>query len=172
MIPPPVREDILRQLHEGHQGIEKTRRLARESVFWPGINGDIEHMCKACPFCQQMQPEQAREPLITHERPSTPWTKLGTDLFELDGVTYLIISDYYSRYPVIRRLTETSSAAVIEATKEVLAMLGTPTEIVSDNGPQFLTAYKNFCEQWVFATRHQVRDTHSPTDSLSDRSDT
>ena len=34
LIPECMRPDILRQLHQGHQGIEKTRMLARESVYW------------------------------------------------------------------------------------------------------------------------------------------
>ena len=160
LIPSVVREDILRQLHEGHQGIDKTRRLARESVFWPRINADIERVCKTCPLCQQMQPEQPREPMKMHEKPSIPWTKLGTDLFEIDGVSYLLIADYYSRYPVVHKLASTRSEDVIQATKETLSMLGTPIEIMSDNGPQFLTAYDNFCEQW--GIRHTTSSTRHP----------
>ena len=151
VIPSTVRDDILRQLHEGHQGIDKTRRLARASVFWPGINRDIERLCKACEHCQQLQPEQAKEPMKMHEKPLHPWSKLGTDLFEIDGVTYLLISDYYSKYPVVTRLQSTSANCVIDATKEALSMLGTPKEIVSDNGPQFLTAYDTFCKDWGIA---------------------
>ena len=35
VIPRNVQEDILAQLHYGHQGIENTRLLAKEHVFWP-----------------------------------------------------------------------------------------------------------------------------------------
>ena len=47
LIPEPLRSDIHAQLHERHQGIEKTRRLACESVFWPRINKDIENIYKS-----------------------------------------------------------------------------------------------------------------------------
>ena len=48
LMPKKLRPDLITQLHSGHQGIEKTRRLARESVYWPRINRDIEQLCKNC----------------------------------------------------------------------------------------------------------------------------
>ena len=33
-----------------------------------------------------------------HEMPSRPWQKLGSDLFELHGKTYILLIDYYSKY--------------------------------------------------------------------------
>ncbi|XP_063055929.1 uncharacterized protein K02A2.6-like [Engraulis encrasicolus] len=44
VIPQSLRPEILRQIHEGHLGIEKCKRRARCSVYWPGINQDIENM--------------------------------------------------------------------------------------------------------------------------------
>ena len=37
VIPSTLQDDILNQLHVGHMGIERTRRLARETVFWPNM---------------------------------------------------------------------------------------------------------------------------------------
>ena len=42
LIPKTVQYDVLQQLHEGHQVMEKTRQLARERVFWTNINKYIE----------------------------------------------------------------------------------------------------------------------------------
>ncbi len=148
LIPEPLRPDVLKQLHSGHQGIEKTRRLARESVYWCRIYKDIETLCKNCEFCQELQPQQPKEPMHMHEKPGMPWTKLGTDLFEIDGKNYLIIADYFSRFPVIKQLRSTTAADIVAATKEAFSMLGVPREIVSDNGPQFLSKYNQFCSEW------------------------
>ena len=46
VIPESLRADILAQLRQSHQGIEKTQLLAREGVYWPNINTDIEHMTR------------------------------------------------------------------------------------------------------------------------------
>ena len=46
-----MRDEILHQFHQAHKGIEKTRRLARESVYWVNINKDLEKMYKSCALC-------------------------------------------------------------------------------------------------------------------------
>ena len=40
-IPEALRQDILLQLHEAHLGIEKTRRLMHDSVYWPNIHIEV-----------------------------------------------------------------------------------------------------------------------------------
>ena len=148
VIPPSMRKDILSQLHMAHQGIEKTRLLARETVFWPRINQHIEETCSSCELCQQMQPKQAREPMQMHEKPAVPWTKIATDLFQIGQQNFLIIGDYFTKYPVVVELKSTTSKAIIEHTKDVISIFGCPRTIMSDNGPQYGQEFKNFCQQW------------------------
>ena len=37
-----LKEQVLNQLHTNHMGIEKTKLLACECVYWPSINADIK----------------------------------------------------------------------------------------------------------------------------------
>ena len=41
VIPASARKDTLMALHDSHQGIERTKRRARQTVWWPGLNSDI-----------------------------------------------------------------------------------------------------------------------------------
>ncbi len=50
-----------------------------------------------------------REPLIVSPLPHYPWQVVGTDLFELKREQYLIVVDYFSRYPEVAKLTLVSS---------------------------------------------------------------
>ena len=83
-----------------------------------------------------------------HEKPGAPWVKLGADLFSVEGKDYLLMADYYSLYPVVKELQSMTASTVISVTKEILSVFGTPREIVSDNGPCFLSQYEEFCSKW------------------------
>ena len=80
-----------------------------------------------------------------HEKPGWPWVKSGTDLFEIGQRNFLIISNYFSRYPIIQELKSITSAAEVT---EILSMLGVPREIVSDNGSQYQGIYNQLCAEW------------------------
>ena len=44
----------------------KTRRLVRESIYWPGFNKDVETLCRKCAKCQQLQQSNPKEPVTKH----------------------------------------------------------------------------------------------------------
>ena len=112
VLPVGLRRDILQQLHEGHLEIEKTRRLMRESVYWPNIHRDIAKMVKSCAACQENQTEHRQQPLVAHDVPSTRWTKVASDMFESKGDNYLIITDYQSKFHVVQKTTSTTSNTI------------------------------------------------------------
>lgn len=149
IIPQILREDVLRQLHVSHQGIEKTRLFAKECAYWPNINRDIEDLVKTCDPCQEFARANTKEPLMPHEVPDGPWKKLGTDLFELEGRSYLLIADYFSKYPVVIPMTKTTSEAVADETEKILAMFGRPDNMFSDNGPQYVgQPFQDLMQRW------------------------
>lgn len=78
--PESMRQDILHQLHAGHQGIEKTRFLARQMIYWLNMNRHIDDLVQRCSQCQKHMPDQTRETLIPHEIPVTPWTNIAMDV--------------------------------------------------------------------------------------------
>ena len=38
VIPPSMRKEMLERIHQGHMGIEKSKRRARDTLYWPGMN--------------------------------------------------------------------------------------------------------------------------------------
>ena len=53
IVPNQCRDELLEKLHEGHFGIDRTKLRVRDSIFWPGINKDIEILVKTCNTCQK-----------------------------------------------------------------------------------------------------------------------
>jgi len=72
LIPSSLRQDILARLHTGHQGITKCRKRASQSVWWPGLSKQVEHLVSTCvEYCRHKQ--QNAEPLQPAVFPQLPW---------------------------------------------------------------------------------------------------
>ena len=109
VIPRTQQQVILKQLHTAHLGKEKTHLLAKETVYWSTMYKDIDRTVESCTICLEHQRAQQAEPLMQHEIPQRPWSVVGTDLFEQNGKQFLLIADYYSKYPVVKPLQKSGT---------------------------------------------------------------
>ena len=148
------------KIHQGHQGIQRCRARARKAVWWLHISNHIKHMIQSCPECVQHS-TPPREPMISSTLPNYPWQKVGSDLFHLNGVTYLLVVDYYSRYPEITKLRSTTFENIIKALHLIFSRLGIPEVLISDNGPQYASGMmKNFSP--ISGFEHVTSSPHYP----------
>ena len=136
VVPKPLQQETLEKIHSGHLGIEKCKRRTATSVWWPGVMQRIAQLVQNCRICAK-ESRQGKEPLMMSELPKYPWQVVGTDLFEFNKSNYLLIVDYFSRYPEVIQLTSTTSASVISGLKSVFSRHGIPEIVRSDNGPQY-----------------------------------
>lgn len=152
VVPTNMRAEMRRILHQAHLGIEKTKSNARQSLFWPNMNKEIEDMIKNCDSCQRYSNRQSSKPEIWHDIPDQPWHKVGTDLFRLRGKDYLMVVDYHSKFFVFGHLTDTTASTVITCTKHIFSSHNIPKQVICDNGPQFKSQqYKEFATKWDFS---------------------
>ncbi|UYV81392.1 hypothetical protein LAZ67_20001039, partial [Cordylochernes scorpioides] len=151
VIPESMKLEILDKLHAGHFGITKTRLRARETVWWPGISEEIAETVRKCSVCIQ-EAVSKHEPLIPTNFPTRPWQKIGMDLFKFENKWYLVVIDYYSRFPEVVQLDRLTANVVVRSCKSIFARYGTPETVVSDNGTQFGAAreFANFARQYGF----------------------
>ena len=96
VVPKVLQADVLERLHNAHQGMDRTKRRARQSCYWPGMNSEIENMVSKCRECLKYKPSKVKEELQPRPVPTQPWQKVGSDLFEIKRRNFVIITDYYS----------------------------------------------------------------------------
>lgn len=147
-------------IHQGHNGITRCKSRARQSIYWPGMNSEIDDFVSRCPQCLTHRNQQQKETLIQHNVPEVAWTKVSSDLFTLYGHNY-VITDYTSKYIEFERLTDKSSLSVINKIKKIFARHGIPKELYTDNGPEYTAqSFKVFAKGWDF--RHVTSSPHFP----------
>ena len=163
IIPQTEQNATLAVLHMGHYATDKMNFRARETVYWPGITDDIKITYQKCTICAKHARTIQKETLQPTETPANAWDKLGLDVFQLNGIHYLLTVDYFSCFPVLRRLHSLHSQSVITALKQIFTELGIPKTIVSDGETQFTAQeFKDFTSEWQI--EHSVT---SPTNAQS-----
>ena len=101
VIPASMRRDMLDRLHEGHLSMDKCKRRARQCIYWPNMNNQIEQKIRQYGECSKLLQSKPAEPLLPHVCPAKPWQKVGSDLFHWAGKMYVIIVDYFSLWPEV-----------------------------------------------------------------------
>ena len=98
--PESQRDDILEKIHQAHQGVAKCQLQAKACVLWLNINKDIEAKVQKCEICQESQNTQTKE-TVDHMKflLGHTWQVVGTDLFTWNEDEYLLMWDYYSKFP-------------------------------------------------------------------------
>uniref|UniRef100_A0A1B0CZ21 RNA-directed DNA polymerase n=1 Tax=Phlebotomus papatasi TaxID=29031 RepID=A0A1B0CZ21_PHLPP len=152
VIPESERKSFLKLFHHGHCGIQATLRRARDAVFWPGMTKDITEMIESCQVCQQTQRKPQKETVLMKPVPELPFQLVAMDLFAFKGRDYIILADSFSGYFDFKKLSSTTSRAIIDFCKEKFAEHGIPQEVHSDGGPQFTSReFRQFSRDWGFA---------------------
>lgn len=146
VIPSALKENVLKLLHDGHWGIVKMKRLARQHCWWGAMDKDIEEIAAKCEICKVHGASPTQE-FSNWPDAIRPWQRVHIDFAgPIFGGMWLICVDAYSQYPFVCQMTSTTSSATISLLSVIFSMEGLPETLVSDNGPQ-LTAeeFKQFC---------------------------
>ena len=161
LIPETLKQKYLKQIHQGHQGIEACRSRAREFVFWVNINSDLKEMVEKCDICQSQQNSTTSVQKYVSEVPPHPWHTLGSDLFYFQRIDFLVIVDYFSKYLIVRKIPNSTSSAVIKELGLIFSEFGNPLVFRSDNGPCYSSQeFKFFMQNWL--VEHRTSSPHYP----------
>ena len=161
VVPASQRQEVIQKLHESHMGLTKCLEFAKQTVFWPGLRGDLKRLVESCHVCQQNRPNQRHEPLKPTELPSRPWSKVGADFCKHKGNNFLVVVDYYSRWIEIKPVKSMTSSSIILRFKQIFSMHGIPDVVVTDNGPPFNSRdFAQYAKEYGF--EHHTSSPHFP----------
>ena len=97
VIPKSLQKVMVRIAHQGHQGIVKTKRLARKHIWFPRMDQLLEIAVKDCKDCRANTKSVKINPIKSTEMPLGPWRKLAIDYYgPMWGKYVLVLIDYFS----------------------------------------------------------------------------
>nr|XP_037289927.1 uncharacterized protein K02A2.6-like [Rhipicephalus microplus] len=141
VVPSAAAGSLLRLLHETHPGMAAMKNLARYIFWYPGLDADIERMVRECERCAQtstMPPAQVPAPWPETGR---KWSRVHIDYAgPVEGHMLLVVVDAETKWLEAISKRSTTSEATVEALRPIFARFGLPHTLVSDNGPQFVSA--------------------------------
>ena len=73
----------------------------------------------------------AREKKLPHEVPAILWEVVGADVFMVNNETLLFIVDYYSKFPVVKKVESMLVEDLTWVTKVIFAKFSLPEKFVS-----------------------------------------
>ena len=165
IIPKPGREQILDVLHEGHPGISKMKALARNYVWWPKIDADVEAKVKQCNQCQLRHPSPPVAPMHPWYWLELPWQRIHLDYAgPFMGKMFLIVIDAHSKWMEVEIVNSATAQTTIEHLRAMFARFGLPEVVVTDNGMCFTSSeFQEFAQVERNNIRHLRTTTYHPS---------
>ena len=150
VVPRSLRHQVLENLHASHQGLVHTKRRARQVVYWPGMNAEIDKMIRQCEVCRTHVPSQPKEPLLNDRIATLPFESVSADLFNCQGFEYLVYADRLTGWICLAKVGRTASSPdVIRHIRRWFPDVGVPKSLCTDGGPQFASRkFADFCKKW------------------------
>ena len=148
VVPTSLRPAILHLLHAAHQGVDRMKARASDTVFWPGMTGDISRVRWECMDCHKIAKSNPQAPPAQPAEPQFPFQMLSADYFHYGGKNYLVIVDRYSHWPLVYK-AENGASGLVGILREVFSTYGVAEEVASDGGKEFTAnETQEFFKNW------------------------
>ncbi|KAG7552339.1 Ribonuclease H-like superfamily [Arabidopsis thaliana x Arabidopsis arenosa] len=158
----PEVEIVTSEVHEGlcgshYSGRAMAFKIKRLGYFWPTMISDCIDYAKRCKKYQMHAPliHQPSEILssISVPYPFMRWSMdiVGPMYRSTRGVQYLLVlTDYFSKWIEAEAYISIQDSVVKTFLwKHIICRYGVPYEIVTNNGPQFISNdFEDFCSAW------------------------
>ena len=162
VLPSSLRPEVLRALHDdmGHQALDRTLKLLRRRVYWPGFTSDVENYIGACERCTMAKKPSLRT-TSGNLLASRPLETLAIDFTKLEPASdgredVLIMTDVFSKFSTAIPTRNQEATTVAKAlVKEWFSKYGVPDRIHSDQGRDFEShVVRALCDMYGIKKSH------------------
>ena len=109
IVPHILHPEMIQLLHTGHLRLDNCLNRAKQSMYWPGLYDELKELITNCTTCLKFSSQKltclSNRQYAGYEIPVHPWSKLASSIFYFEGDSYLLIVDYTSQFPIIRKLS-------------------------------------------------------------------
>lgn len=147
--PVSLRHKALSAAHRGHLGMSSMKRSIRRSLWWPGVNEDVEKKAKECETCKKISPAPRPVPLSSRNLPEEPMEVIQIDFLFIPHCgteEFLMVTDTFSRMFWTIEMRRTDAKSTTSALRDIFNVWGRPRLMMSDRGPPFNSPA--FTESW------------------------
>lgn len=162
VIPESIRRHVTANLHAGHQGLDGMLRRARQSVYWPGMEGDLQRHRDACVTCNAHSPSLAAEPFTFTPTPEYPFQHTVADLCQLDGQVYMAYADRLTGWLELAHFPNGATSGKLSSVfRQYFQRWGAPESVSTDGGTNLTSAEMcQFFNRW--GVEQRVASAHFP----------
>ncbi len=142
--------EVHRQISTAHPGRNKTRKLVQSRYYWPKMVKDIDRYVANCHVCRRSESPRDLPPGLLQPLPipQRPWQHVSMDFrtFPKDKQGYdavFAVVDRLGKRPCSIPCTKKTTAKDMARmyVDRIYRTYGPPDSIVSDRGPQFISAF-------------------------------
>jgi hypothetical protein len=146
---PEVVYEKIKKVHNskvGHHGVERTlKKLHDQKESWKYMREHIRKFIKMCPCCQTMS--QIKTQIHTHPFTTAtyaPMVRINVDTINglppdvLNNRSLICIKDCFSRWIELYPTQNETASVAASALLQFIGRYGCPSQILSDNGPQYV----------------------------------
>lgn len=168
---PTDKYKLIQSVHNnlsGHHGIDRTeKKLKSQNIKWKYMHQHIMKFIKLCPCCQKMS--FLKLPISANKFISSTyniWERANIDTIgplpidEYGNKYIVVIIDCFSRFVMLYPTQDASAKSAAQSLIHCIGMFGTPSQLLSDNGPQYVNSIIDEL-LYVLGTEHQLTLTYS-----------
>lgn len=170
VIPPILREILIKTAHEVHFGMSTTKLRLKRNVWWPGMDSEVESYIRRCQTCAEKPKSNVERKLHNWESATKAYERVHMDWASVPNVgQILILVDAMTGWPEAFICQDRSTATVKKVLQSTFARFGIPNMLVTDNAKEFIS---EDIIQWlekVGAKAVQTPQYHASSNGLVER---